>query len=278
VDAPLPLPVPVAGPGVRVVSVRSPTLPPATTTNAWVLGTQDVWVIDPASPWTDEQDRLAASLSGLRVRGIVLTHHHQDHVGGAAALRNATKAPIYAHPLTAALLPPGLVDAELDAGDSIETDQARWVVHHTPGHATGHVCLFEAVSRTVVAGDMVAGEGTIVLDPPHGVLADYLDSLSRLLELQPGCLLPAHGPAIADGPAFLRAYIDHRNSRTRQIEAALAALSVGTPADLVPLVYPDLDARMAPVAARQVLCHLQWLVEQQRAGTFGANSFTSEAR
>ena len=54
-------------PGIRCIPVRSPTLPPATHTNVWVLGERRLTVIDPASPWTDEQARLWETLSGLGV-------------------------------------------------------------------------------------------------------------------------------------------------------------------------------------------------------------------
>ena len=92
-------------PGVRVFPVRTPTLPPATHTNAWVLGERDVVVVDPASPWPEEQEALANALDGVTVRAIFLTHHHRDHVSGAEDLRARTGAPILAHPQTVGLVP-----------------------------------------------------------------------------------------------------------------------------------------------------------------------------
>src|SRR5690606_38154488 len=99
---------PVA-PGVRVLAVRSPTLPPATHTNCYVAGTDRLTVFDPASPWPEEQARLAEALDAAgRVERVVLTHHHPDHVSGTEALRRhladlGHDVPVLAHPRTAAL-------------------------------------------------------------------------------------------------------------------------------------------------------------------------------
>src|SRR5690348_13674934 len=97
-------------PGIAVVPVRTPTLPPATHTNTWLVGDGEIAVFDPASPWEDEQRLLARALdariaAGERVVALVLTHHHADHVGGAMALAahleatTGARPPIVAHPI-----------------------------------------------------------------------------------------------------------------------------------------------------------------------------------
>lgn len=239
-----------------MVPVRSPTLPPATHTNAWVLGEKRVTIIDPAGLWSAEQQALADALADVEVAGIFLTHHHPDHIGGAEDLRRRTSAPIIAHAHTAAMVD-FPVDEIVDAGAVLETDAGQWLAMHTPGHARGHLCL-RRESGHMIAGDMVAGVGTIVLDPPEGHLADYLASLATMRRLKPSVLLPAHGPEITDAVAYLQHYIDHRHARTAQIRAALATQAATIQA-LVPIIYPDIPAFIHPVAARQVLCHLQWL-------------------
>lgn len=245
------------GPGVSVVALRTPTLPPATHTNAWLLGEQRLTVVDPASPWPEEQQALAEALADREVERIFLTHHHPDHIGGVVDLAARTGAPIFAHPATAARVP-FPVDVLLDEGDTLHTDGQDWAVLHTPGHASGHLCLWHAPSGQLVAGDMVAGEGTIVLDPPEGQLGRYLDSLARLRALAPTALLPAHGPAIHEAVALLGAYIAHRHMRSGQILRALA----DGPADadaLAPRIYPDLPPAFLFIGARQILCHLEQL-------------------
>ena len=245
-------------PGLGVVAVPTPTLPPATTTNAVVLGAREVAVVDPASPWPEAQEALTAALADVTVTAILLTHHHLDHVSGAEDLRRRTGAPIYAHPATAARLDFD-VQGLLEEGAVWTTDAGAWQALHTPGHASGHLIFWEASQRLVVAGDLVAGEGTIVLDPPEGDLERYLQSLERLAALGARLGVPAHGPVLTEPADLARAYIAHRHARTAQVRAALGAAGVASPEALVPTIYPGLSPFIAQVAARQVLAHLQWL-------------------
>src|SRR5438270_13850792 len=75
-----------AAPWLRRFPVRTPTLPPATHTNVYLAGEERLAVIDVASPYPEEQAALDAALEGLPVAEILLTHHHVDHVSGAAHL------------------------------------------------------------------------------------------------------------------------------------------------------------------------------------------------
>jgi len=252
-------------PGVRVVPVRSPTLPPATHTNVWILGEHHVTVVDPASPYEEEQERLDEILEMFMVERILLTHHHHDHIGGAVALQKTTGAKIAAHPLTRDRLD-FEVNEILTEGDVVDTDAGFWRVIHTPGHAPGHIVLFNGGLSTFVAGDMVAGVGTILLDPPEGNLAEYLESLEQMMSLNPERLLPAHGPVIPDGTTYLKDYITHRHMRSEQIISALAASPGMNEQQLAAKIYSGLipDAFLG-VAARQVLTHLKWLESEERA-------------
>ncbi|MFN7144809.1 MAG: MBL fold metallo-hydrolase [Myxococcota bacterium] len=241
---------------IDVLPVRTPTVPPATHTNVYRLGRV---VIDPASPWPDEQERLAAWLGG-GVDTILLTHHHGDHVGGVVDLVRRTGATVCAHADARLPFP---VDRTLADDEIVDTGAGLLRCLHTPGHADGHLCFRHEESGAIVAGDMVAGIGTIVLIEPEGRLATYLDSLARLAALG-GALLPAHGPAIPDGTALATQYIVHRHARNAQI---LAALENG-PLDAVGIagvVYAGVPGVDVGLAAVQVRTHLTWLVEHGRA-------------
>lgn len=266
----------VSHPELRVFPVRTPTLPPATHTNCYVLGAQALTIVDPASPWEEEQEALALALDtlcagGARVERVLLTHHHGDHVGGAQALAARYGVPILAHARTAERLRGHVaVQQIVEEGEVLRTDHGAWVALHTPGHASGHLCLWDPAQRAVVAGDMVAGVGTIVLEPPEGVLAQYLDSLERLRALGAAVLFPAHGPDLRDPEAVLGHYIQHRHQRTAQVRAALGD-GAASPEELVERVYGDTIPRFIyPVAAAQVRCHLAWLAERGEVRDEGA--------
>src|SRR4051812_1001992 len=89
-------------PGLLCVPLRTPTLPPATHTNCWIVGFEELLVVEPASPWADQQAALDEVLdelagAGRRVRAILLTHHHADHVGGVRHLAERLAVPVLAH-------------------------------------------------------------------------------------------------------------------------------------------------------------------------------------
>jgi glyoxylase-like metal-dependent hydrolase (beta-lactamase superfamily II)/8-oxo-dGTP pyrophosphatase MutT (NUDIX family) len=254
-------------PGIVLVPLRTPTLPPATHTNCYVIGGEEVVVIDPASPYEEEQSLLDRVLAKRHVREIWLTHLHRDHVGGANHLRHKLGVKVAAHPITARDLE-GIVqvDRTFEENERLELDgRPGWTLEvlHTPGHARGHVCIFEARNGSLITGDLMAGVGTIVIDPPEGHMATYFDSLRRMQALSVTALFPAHGPVIADAKAKIQEYLDHRMERERNI---LAAWQGGThdPGGIVREVYTDVPDAMHGLAERSVIAHLEKLREENR--------------
>ena len=256
--------------GVRVLALRTPTLPPAAHTSCYLLGPTDgaggLVVVDPGSPYDNEGARLAAILvdeaaAGRPVQRVLLTHHHGDHVGGAPALRARFGIPIAAHAATAARLADWLlVDELLDDDVEITTGARTWRTVFTPGHAPGHLCLHDAIDGVVVAGDMVAGVGTILIDPTDGDMTLYLASLERLAALQPTRLLPAHGPVIDDAVPRLHGYRAHRLAREAKVNAAVRALGPATVSALVAHAYADTPTPLWPLAERSLRAHLARLI------------------
>ena len=220
-------------PTVQLMPLRTPTLPPATHTNCYLIGAQRFMVIDPGSPYPQEQADLYAHIDsrisgGDRLIAVVLTHHHGDHIGGARALCERYSVPLAAHPDNDELLPFS-IDVPLVEGDviNIEVDfnvtrgGPGWEVWHTPGHAPGHICLKHHPSKTAIVGDMVAGVGTIIIDPDEGDIALYLENLERLRDASLNKILPSHGPPLAAPRAVFTRYLEHRRAREEKIWAAL---------------------------------------------------------
>jgi len=258
-------------PWIRIFPVRTPTLPPATHTNVYLAGERALTVFDPASPYDDEQAALDEALDALANDGhpvaeIVLTHHHVDHVSGAAHLAERLGVGVAAHRETAARVA-GRVNVTrlLDEGARLDCGPRGATALFTPGHAPGHLCFLDEESRAVIAGDMVASTGTIIIEPDDaGDMIAYLASLGRLRGLGARWLLPAHGPPIADADALLDFYVAHRLERERRVLAALSA-EPRTVEELVPPAYPDVAPAIYGLAARSLLAHLHKLEREGRA-------------
>ncbi|WP_224364336.1 MBL fold metallo-hydrolase [Hyalangium versicolor] len=257
--------------GVRIIPMVTPTLPPATHTNGYVLGNGELLLVDPGAEDPGEFEKLRELLTilegqGMRPVALVLTHHHWDHVGGAKAVKEQLGIPLWCHERTADRLSVS-VDRLLKDGDVLElagNPPQRWRVLHTPGHARGHICLVDERSRAAVVGDMVAGVGTIVIDPPEGNMRDYLTQLARLRDWPVTTMYPAHGGPIPDGPGKLQEYLDHRAAREARILEALPA-SGATLAQVVERAYADTPPFLHPVAERSALASLEKLTEEGRA-------------
>jgi len=268
----------VIAPGVASFAMRTPTLPPATHTSCYVIGDRELVLVDPASPYEDEQQALdrqidAWAIEGRMVVSIWLTHHHGDHVGDAQRLAERLVVPVAAHEATAERLQGRVrVDRTLRDGDVLAlAGEPRCSLRavYTPGHAPGHLCFLEEQSGALVAGDMVAGVGSILIEPSEGNMNAYLASLARMKALAPSLLLPAHGPVIASTAAKLDEYVAHRLWRERRVVDALERLGTATSAALVPVAYADVPPAIFPLAERSLIAHLVKLVEDGRAERSG---------
>lgn len=252
-------------PGLAMAALRSPTIPPATHTNCFVVGSGDVVVVDPGSPYPEEQQALDDGLAGRRLREIWVTHHHVDHVAGVEHLRALHGVPVAAHRGTAELLHGALrFDRLLEDDEVVALGSRRLRAVFTPGHTLGHMAFLEETTRWVLAGDQVAGVGTVVIDPDEGDMAAYLGSLGKLEALAARVLLPAHGPIVTEPAVRLAEYRQHRLWREQRVLDELSVTPM-TVTELVPAVYADVPAAMHGFAERSLLAHLIKLVRDGRA-------------
>jgi ribonuclease/clavin/mitogillin len=258
---------------VALFAARTPTLPPATHTNSYALGAREVLLVEPATPHADEQRAWIAWARALPSTGrtpvaIVATHHHIDHVGGVDVLTRELGLPLWAHEATAERVD-APVARRLADGESLVLagpDEERWQVLHTPGHAQGHVCLWNEEQRTVVVGDMVATVGTILIEPNDGDMRLYIEQLGRLASLDARVALPAHGEPIDEPSAHFRAYVAHRLMREARVLGVVAARAAAgaTAEEIVPSAYDDAPVSVWPLAVLSVRAHLKKLADEGR--------------
>ena len=153
------------------------------------------------------------------------------------------------------------VDEELADGQEVVLEGgAGFPVHviHTPGHARGHLCFLEQTHGSMLVGDLIAGFGTIVIDPPEGHMGDYLGSLRRIRQMSPRALFPSHGPVTVSAVAKLDEYVQHRQWREGRILAAWQG-GVRQPSAMIERVYDDVPPIAHPLAERQIVAHLEHL-------------------
>ncbi|HEX7722629.1 MAG TPA: MBL fold metallo-hydrolase [Pyrinomonadaceae bacterium] len=276
--------------------VRTPTRPPATHTNCYLIYTsREILAIDPGSPYEDEQIALAQCVDdliveGREVREIVLTHVHPDHVAGVNALnehlqeRHGRTCQVAAHAETAESLKNQFPVGRLIHDNEVLTIEGEPSINlralHTPGHARGHLCFHDERTGALISGDNIVGYGSVLIDPPEGNMRDYLASLERMRALRNlSVLFGGHGPAIANPHEKIDEYITHRLLREELILSAIRE-GLSTPKEIVPRAYSDVSPKSHALAERAVLAHLEkliadGLVTQHSDGAYSATTPSS---
>ena len=244
-------------PLVRRIVAPNPSKMTGAGTNTYLVGIDEIAVIDPG-PEDESHLDAVTGCGGDRIRWIVCTHTHRDHSPGAAALKEATGAEVLAWGNRDGLK----VDRRLRQGDRIEATEFRLTAHHTPGHASNHLCYLLEEERMLFSGDHVMEGSTVVIGPPDGDMAAYLDSLEQIRQLRLKAIAPGHGHLIDDPRPVLQWYIEHRLEREQQVLAAVRRDGTTKVDQLVAEIYPDLDEELVPVAKRTVHAHLLKLAHE----------------
>lgn len=263
-------------PGVARCIAPNPGIMTGPGTNTYLLGDDRLALIDPGP---DDAGHLAALLPlvGDRLRWILVTHTHIDHSPLAARLSQITGAEVLAFGPAPHQQPPGL-DAHDGAfapgrllldGERLDTGEMTIEAVYTPGHASNHLCFELAGTGLLFSGDHVMSGSTVVIAPPDGDMADYLESLDRVRKRAPRRIAPGHGAMIDDPAAVLDDYLRHRHERQAQVLAGLrAAPPEGITAEqLVAAIYVDVPSALHPIAKYSVWAHLRKLAADGDAVT-----------
>jgi glyoxylase-like metal-dependent hydrolase (beta-lactamase superfamily II) len=222
-------------------------------TNTYLVGIDEVAVIDPA---IDDEAHLEAIVGcgGDRIRWIVCTHTHPDHSPGAAALKERTGAEVLAFDSRDGLE----VDTAIGDGFRIEATEFRLKAVHTPGHASNHLCYLLEEERLLFSGDHIMQGSTVVIAPPDGDMAAYLESLAKIRALRLRAIAPGHGYLIDDPNTVIDDYVVHRLEREQQVLDAVAA-GDRTTKEIVTRLYVGLIDELVPRANQSVYAHLRKL-------------------
>lgn len=262
--------------GIARVLAHNPSAFTYYGTQTYLLGIDEVAVIDPGPDIPEHIDALEAAIGGRRVAAIMCTHTHRDHSPAARPLAARTGAPIIGcAPLSLETVGPRAdasfdgdyaPDRVLEDGEMVAIGTDSILAVATPGHTSNHLCF--AYRGALFSGDHVMGWSTTVVVPPDGDMAAYMQSLDKLRRREDRIYYPAHGPAVEKPSQYVRHLVGHRMQREKQILTLLRERSRPVP-DIVAQAYPGLDSRLVTAAGGSVLAHLldlerRGLVERQQ--------------
>ena len=258
-------------------------------TGTYLLGTDDVVVIDPGPQLDSHRLALTAALSGRNVVGIVVTHCHSDHSPLTQWLHEETGAPRFA------IGPHRVFDGFVEEDDHDESEEDPTeakddteretidlafspdiaVVDNerffstpefsltavaTPGHTSNHLAIAMDSERALFTGDHVMGWSTTIVSPPDGDMRQYFESMNKVIARDDQILWPTHGGPVTEPHEFLVAYLEHRMERERQIVAQILSGNVTIPG-IVKVLYAQVDKKLHRPARRSVWSHLRKLVD-----------------
>lgn len=265
-------------------------------TNSYIIGQDCLAIIDPGPDDDSHFETLLKTINNRPVSHIFVTHSHKDHSSLAPRLAQYFNAKIVAEgptrynrpPFPEELLPLDAgsdmdfsPDITLTDGEIIKSDvlEGGWCLKGitTPGHMTNHMVFALLTPNNeetgiVFTGDHVMAWATTVIAPPEGNMHDYFNSLNKLLLRDDLIYYPGHGGPINKPRAFVRGLKAHRKMRERAI---LQQIQNGnhTIADIVTLIYRDLDMKLQRAAQLSVFAHLEDLVQRKCVETTGTPRF-----
>ena len=232
-------------------------------TNTYLVGNEDVTVIDPGPAMEEHIDVILAASDNIKQ--ILVTHTHPDHSPGTRLLQQKLDVPAFGMLTESSKNQDMTFSPEriLKDGEILEKEEYSLEVVHTPGHASNHLCFILREEKFIFTGDHVMSGSTVVIGPPDGSMKQYIDSLNKLKNYDMEKMAPGHGDILESPYQVADWIINHRLKREEKVFSALKDATRGTPESLVEKVYADVDSSLFPIAKASLLAHLIKLEEDQ---------------
>jgi glyoxylase-like metal-dependent hydrolase (beta-lactamase superfamily II) len=228
-------------------------------TNTYLVGIDEVAVIDPGPDIASHVDAIVGASMRERVRWVLLTHTHPDHSPATTRLVEATGAEVLAFSKRGDKDGAVKVDRTIGDGATIEGTEFGLEALHVPGHAPNHLAFLLEEERVLFTGDVIL-QGTYSVVSPNrgGDMAAYMRSVDRLRKLRVSRICPGHGDVIEEAKACLDDYAAHRRDRESQVVDILRTKGPCKIDQIVEEIYSDqqLHPKVLEAAASQVQAHL----------------------
>lgn len=256
--------------GVVQLIPRSIAFPMAHRTNCFIIGDhgRPRVAVDPSAVNRPESRKLVKKLQELEVTHIFLTHHHMDHYSRLPRMARQLSLPVYMSSDTRQRIQKrkgagyfrGVEILPAREGDLL----TRWLdrpvrVYEVPGHDEGQLALAPDGMEWFLAGDLIQGNGTVVVTTREGDMTKYFQSLERIIGLNPAVIFPSHGLALGTVEP-IKKILEHRRIREQQI---LHLYRKGTsPRQMVRIIYGKPKALTRWLALENIKSHLKKLEQE----------------
>ena len=200
------------------------------------------------------------------IAGIILTHRHSDHIGGAQVLSEQLKAPVISTSVEKIAIEKessAIVGITPQDGEQLDLGNATIEFIHTPGHTMGSLCIYLKEDKVLFTGDNILGLGTTVISPDEGNMTSYIKSLHKMLNYDIEKICPGHGPEIDSPIEKIHELIEHRHQRELQM-LELITSGKNSMDDIFNAIYKDIHPGLHNTARRQIQAHINKLIEEKR--------------